>query len=356
VFWIDTGLMEYAKLTGMISRLLSGVFHICAVSKEVNTLKYKIISFSLTVILVSSVLNIFAISVFADFGDIPLRKGITHPDVCTLQKKLNTLGYFSDSQFTDYFGDKTYNALVAFQRDEGLKQDGIAGNETFKRLSLKITQAEILPKDFVPIKEGDKGDKVVDIQKKLRELNIYKAEINSFYDQATKDAVISFQAANSLPQTGIVDSATIIKLNTAHNSIIADRASESRRLLNAKVVEYAKQFLGKPYAWGASSGRAFDCSGFTVFIMKNFNVNLPRTASGQFNSGTRVEKGELQPGDLVFFTTYKKGPSHVGIYIGGNKFIHASSGVDKVTITDLDSSYYRKRYLGARRYSLTDSK
>ena len=64
--------MEYAKLTGMISRLLSGVFHICAVSKEVNTLKYKIISFS-TVILVSSVLNIFAISVFAIFGDISER-------------------------------------------------------------------------------------------------------------------------------------------------------------------------------------------------------------------------------------------------------------------------------------------
>jgi len=88
--------------------------------------------------------------------------------------------------------------------------------------------------------------------------------------------------------------------------------------------------------------------------MKKFNVSLPRTASGQFSSGTKVEKDDLQAGDLVFFTTYKKGPSHVGIYIGGNKFIHASSGVDKVTITDLDSNYYKRRYLGARRYSLED--
>lgn len=192
--------------------------------------------------------------------------------------------------------------------------------------------------------------------KKLRDLNIYKTEINSVYDSYTTAAVISFQASNALPQTGIVDSATIIKLNTAHNSIITARASASRALLNTKVVEYAKQFLGKPYVWGASSGKAFDCSGFTVFIMKKFNVSLPRTASGQFSSGTKVNKEDLQAGDLVFFTTYKKGPSHVGIYIGGNKFIHASSGVDKVTITDLGTQYYNKRYLGARRYSLSESK
>ena len=318
-------------------------------------MKNKVINLALTIISVSSLLFILTTSVFADFGDSTLNKGITHPDVHVLQEKLNTLGYFNNGQFTDYFGDKTYNALIAFQRDEGLNPDGIAGNETFKRLSLKITQAEILPKDFVPIKEGDIGDKVVDIQKKLRDLNIYKTEINSFYDQTTIEAVISFQAANALPRTGIVDSATIIKLNTAYNSILADRASASRALLNSKVVEYAKQFLGKPYVWGASSGKAFDCSGFTVYIMKKFNVSLPRTASGQINSGTKVGKDDLQAGDLVFFTTYKKGPSHVGIYIGGNKFIHASSGVDKVTITDLDSSYYKRRYLGARRYSLTDS-
>ena len=104
-------------------------------------MKNKIINIALTVVLVSSVLFVLTTSVFADFGDIPLKKGITHPDVHVLQEKLNTLGYFNNGQFTDYFGDKTYSALIAFQRDEGLNPDGIAGNETFKRLSLKITQA-----------------------------------------------------------------------------------------------------------------------------------------------------------------------------------------------------------------------
>jgi cell wall-associated NlpC family hydrolase len=163
---------------------------------------------------------------------------------------------------------------------------------------------------------------------------------------------LNFQKINALPETGIMDSATFIKLNTIISNKIADREIESRRLINAKVVEYAKQFLRTPYKWGASSGKAFDCSGFTVYIMKRFNVNLARTASSQYASGTRIERNSLMQGDLVFFTTYKKGPSHVGIYIGDNKFIHASSGAGFVTITDLDENYYKKRYLGARRYNL----
>ncbi len=301
-----------------------------------------------------SMLFVLTTGVFADIGDTTLKKGMTHPDVAVLQERLGVLGYFEDEEYTDYFGDKTYTALIAFQGEAGIKPDGIAGKETFKMLSIKIKQNEILPENFVPIKEGDNGDKVVDIQKKLRDLGIYKTEINSYYDQTTIDAVIGFQAANSLPQTGIVDSATIIRLNTITNDKIAARASESRKLTTAKIADYAKQFLGAPYKWGASSGKAFDCSGFTVYVMKKFSVSLARTASAQFNSGTKIEKNSLQEGDLVFFTTYKKGPSHVGLYIGDNKFIHASSATGSVTITDLDTKYYKARYLGARRFNIKE--
>ncbi|MHB1393797.1 MAG: C40 family peptidase [Clostridia bacterium] len=319
-------------------------------------MKSKIVNFALTLILVSSILFMLAGVVYADIGDTTLKKGMEHPDVAALQEKLNILGYFDEEEFINSFGNKTEAALKAFQKDAGLNPDGVAGKETFRLLNIKIKQAEILPENFEPIKEGDSGDKVVEIQTKLKNLDIYKTEITSTYDQTTAAAVLDFQKANALPQTGIVDSATQITLNTASSKKIADRASASRRLVNSKAVDYAKNYLGVPYKWGASSGKAFDCSGFSVYIMKKFNVNLERTASGQFQGGIKVAKDDLQAGDLVFFTTYKKGPSHVGMYIGDNKFIHASSGVDHVTITDLDTNYYKKRYLGARRYNLTDSK
>ncbi len=314
------------------------------------------VNFSLTAIVVTCLLFILSTAVYADIGDDTLKKGMTHADVAALQEKLSVLGYFEGEEYTTYFGDKTYAALKAFQKESGLKQDGIAGKNTFSALNAAIMQKEILPADFEPLKAGDTGDRVVDIQTKLRSLDIYKTEVTSIYDEATIAAVMSFQQMNSLTQTGIVDTATLIALNTASSKKVAERASASRRVINSSAVEYARQFVGAPYKWGASSGKAFDCSGFTVYIMKKFNVNLPRTASSQFNSGTKVAKEDLQPGDLVFFTTYKKGPSHVGMYIGDNKFIHASSSVDRVTITDLDLKYYRQRYLGARRYELTESK
>lgn len=319
-------------------------------------MKNRIVSFALTIITVSSILFILTTAVYADIGDITLKQGMDHPDIASLQEKLSVLGYFEDEEYTTFFGDKTVAALKAFQKDNGLKQDGIAGKETFYILNKKITQNEVLPENFEPIKEGDTGDRVVDIQTKLKDLDIYQTEINSIYDQATITAVICFQQINGVPQTGIVDVPTYIKLNAVSGKKIAERASASRRVLNSKVTDYAKKYLGTPYKWGATSGKAFDCSGFTVYIMKKFNVNLPRTASSQFNSGTKVEKDDLQPGDLLFFTTYKKGPSHVGMYIGDNKFIHASSSVDRVIITGLDTKYYRQRYLGARRYNITDSK
>ncbi len=318
----------------------------------------RLVHSALTFTIVSTVSLMLTTAVYADFGDTTLKKGMSHPDVAVLQEKLSTLGYFHDNDYINQFGPKTESAVKAFQADSGLYPDGVAGKETFRILNIKITQTEILPENFQPIKEGDSGNIVVDIQKKLKELELYDTQITSIYDPATIDAVMSFQKANGLPETGIVDSATIVKLNTENNKKIAERASASRALVNAKVIEYSKQYLGVPYVWGGESPKGFDCSGFTTYVFEKFNVKLPRTASSQFNSGIKVEKENLQPGDLVFFTTYKKGPSHVGIYIGNNQFIHASSGSNghKVVITGLDTSYYKRRYLGARRYNLKDNK
>ncbi len=293
--------------------------------------------------------------VYADLGDTTLKKGMRHPDVVMLQEKLSILNHFDGDEYTDYFGSETETALKAFQSAVGIKPDGVAGKATFKLLTMKIKQFEMRPDNFIPLKEGDSGERVQDFQTKLEALKLYSGPINGHYDAATKEAVAAFQKNAALEPTGIIDFAAMMKLNEEAGKVIADRASAGRRAINAKVVDFAKNFLGAPYVWGASNGKAFDCSGFVMYILKKFNVNLDHSASGQFKKGEKIEKADLQPGDLVFFTTYKKGASHVGIYIGNSKFIHASSGVDQVTITDLNTNYYKRRYLGARRYDLAES-
>lgn len=121
--------------------------------------------------------------------------------------------------------------------------------------------------------------------------------------------------------------------------------------LGSKIIATAKSCLGERYVRGrAAPGSGFDCSGFVHYVMKQYGVTLPRTASSQILRGKPVARDELQVGDVVFFkNTYKQGISHVGIYMGGNSFIHAANNRRGVTTDSLDSSYYAPRYAGARR-------
>ncbi|MCQ5363610.1 S-layer homology domain-containing protein [Anoxybacillus salavatliensis] len=115
-----------------------------------------------------------------------------------------------------------------------------------------------------------------------------------------------------------------------------------------RLVPLAKKYVGVPYQFGGSSEKGFDCSGFTRHVMSGVGVTLARTTAEQYKQGSAVKKEDLRVGDLVFFETYKKGPSHAGIYIGDNEFIHASSSKG-IAVSSLDDSYYKKRYIGARR-------
>lgn len=110
----------------------------------------------------------------------------------------------------------------------------------------------------------------------------------------------------------------------------------------------ARSYMGVPYVWGGTTPAGFDCSGYVQYVYGKVGVNLPRTADVQFNEGRSVALGSEAPGDMVFFETYTAGASHVGIYIGGGQFIHASSS-GCVRVSSLDESYFKQRYLGARR-------
>ncbi len=116
------------------------------------------------------------------------------------------------------------------------------------------------------------------------------------------------------------------------------------------LLKTARSFMGIPYVWGGEQPTGADCSGYVQMVFHRHGVSLPRTADVQFKTGAPVAKGEERPGDLVFFETYAPGASHVGIYLGRNHFIHASSRAKKVTINQLDEEFFKKRYLGAKRH------
>lgn len=117
------------------------------------------------------------------------------------------------------------------------------------------------------------------------------------------------------------------------------------------LVDSAMAYRGVPYRRGASlPSRGFDCSGLVYHILKSYGMKSPRTAAELFRIGTRVKREDLKEGDLVFFAnTYKRGVSHVGIYIGGGRFVHASSRGGQVMVNSLDEEFYAQHYCGARR-------
>ena len=129
-------------------------------------------------------------------------------------------------------------------------------------------------------------------------------------------------------------------------------APESRKAdesIKDRLLRVAQRMLAVPYRYGGTTLWGLDCSGFVQKTFAFLNLDLPRSAREQFREGAKVAKADLSPGDLVFFRTYAKYPSHVGIYLGDNRFVHASSRERKVTIDSLDTPYYVKRYIGAKR-------
>lgn len=116
-----------------------------------------------------------------------------------------------------------------------------------------------------------------------------------------------------------------------------------------KLMLFAKSMLNIPYRFGGTSFYGIDCSGFVQKVFNFIGVKLPRTARQQFNEGTPVKLSDLAVGDLLFFRTYGSFPSHVGIYIGENLFIHASPGGHRVKIASLATPYFLRRLIGAKR-------
>lgn len=151
-------------------------------------------------------------------------------------------------------------------------------------------------------------------------------------------------------KTGYASSDYIALTDAVSGSTSKEAAAASGSAIGSDIVAYAKNFLGCKYVYGAGGPNTFDCSGFTKYVMAHFGYSLSRTASAQLSNGSPVSYSNLQSGDLVFFKNKtSKAASHVGIYIGSGKFVHASSTGRTVMINSLSSGWYKGIYVGARR-------
>jgi cell wall-associated NlpC family hydrolase len=126
-------------------------------------------------------------------------------------------------------------------------------------------------------------------------------------------------------------------------------APDHRRSRAQRGLAFAREMLGAPYRYGAAGPNSFDCSGLVYYSYRKAGIAVPRTTGAQYRRSRRVALSRLQPGDLLFFRISRKKPSHVGIYAGGGRFIHAPSGGKPVSYASLDDPYWESRVIGAGR-------
>ncbi|MGZ4135263.1 MAG: C40 family peptidase [Tumebacillaceae bacterium] len=167
------------------------------------------------------------------------------------------------------------------------------------------------------------------LQAKIDKNQAQADDLQAQIDFAKQELLYSQQSPVSETNAGSASSGTTVALNGDVGGLIS----------------YAEQFIGTPYAWGGTQPGGFDCSGYTSYVFSHFGIPMNRTAQAQFGQGVAVSSP--QPGDLVFFSTYAPGASHVGIYIGSGMFINAEN--NGVKISSLSNPYWGPRYIGARR-------
>lgn len=334
-----------------------------------------------------------------------LKQGSEGHDVLVLQQNLKKLGYFVEPD--GVFDTTTFNAVVAFQREENLPSTGIVDRVTWHALQSKASQKadadeaergqtsasqEALPpatssepptaqqnvlptvdatessNEKEPIQESappsdHEGKNTSTIHPQPATLpspgkdstqkpqtSIHETKSPKPETQAPPATSTPIQKPSSKldpkqeePKTETKESKTSLKVEK-----VPEQAPFLPKGKVDAIIKTAKKYTGTKYVFGGTTPKGFDCSGFVQYVFKQNGFSLPRTADEQYKLGKGVKKrAELEPGDLVFFSTYEKGASHCGIYLGKNQFIHVSSSKG-VRVDSLDDSYWKPRWYGGK--------
>ncbi|MDR7073203.1 peptidoglycan-binding protein [Fictibacillus barbaricus] len=286
----------------------------------------------------------------------------TGQDVVNLQTDLKYLGFFTFYKITDYYGPITTEAVRKFQISQKLKATGIADATTLDLIQKAVAAkknpappkpvpAPASPTQTVPpqsstpdLKFGMRGAEVVKLQTRLKNLGFFTYPmITDYFGTVTEESVEKFQKTYGLPITGIVNNTFLTKLTEVEKQ--KGQTAKTSDQITINVIANAAELMGTPYQWGGTTTKGFDCSGFVQYVFAKEGVQLPRTVAQMWNATTSVKEPAV--GDLVFFETYTSGPSHLGIYIGNNQFVHSGSSTG-VTVSNLSLKYWQNIYLGSK--------
>lgn len=253
-----------------------------------------------------------------------LKLGMSGSEVRTLQNNLVKRGYMKSAD--GKFGSGTKAAVKQFQKNAGLHADGIAGQSTQDILYKLVGSG----KTSQSLKSNMKGSQVKILQQRLIDLRYLRgASADGTFGATTKAAIVKFQQKDGLSADGVAGPKTLIKIYSPSAPVYMTKGE--------MVVKDAEKYLGVKYVYGAEDPSVgFDCSGLVCYVYKTyFGITLPRSAQGITKAGTAVKLSDARPGDILCFGNSISSVGHVGIYIGGNKFIEAPQTGDVVKITEL---------------------
>lgn len=246
---------------------------------------------------------------------------------------------------TEYYTVQRGDTLSSISKKHSISIEEIKENNNLRSIKLKPGQQLLVkrvgPKTYV-VKKGDnlyliarKFDIEVD---ELKNINGFET------DMLEPGQIIYLEPEEEVNKTTLSEA-------QIQKDIKETSASEelSDMGMRDKLILFAKKLKNIPYRFGGNNLFGIDCSGFVQKVYGMIGINLPRSARQQFQEGDPIDKAELSIGDLVFFRTYAPFPSHVGIYLGDDLFIHASSVKKKVSIDNLTTPFYLKRFIGAKR-------